>query len=104
MREGRSSGTATVLFSDLVGSTELLSQLGETAFDEVRRTHFAALRQAIERTGGDEVKTLGDGVLATFSSAAEGVAFAVAMQQPVERQVQEGAFPSPSASASPWAM
>ena len=40
MRQGRSSATATVLFSDLVESTELLSQLGEATFDTVRRAHF----------------------------------------------------------------
>jgi class 3 adenylate cyclase len=63
----------TVLFTDLVGSTELLSRLGETAFDELRRAHFSALRKAIDRHGGEEIKTLGDGILAVFSSAAEAV-------------------------------
>src|SRR5919204_6461672 len=86
MRQGRSSETATVLFSDLVESTRLLSQLGEAAFDQVRRAHFEALRQAIECTGGKQVKTLGDGVLAVFGSAADAVACAVAMQQAVQRQ------------------
>ncbi|HKN90605.1 MAG TPA: AAA family ATPase, partial [Acidimicrobiia bacterium] len=50
------------------------------------RTHFAALRRAIQRTRGEEVKTLGDGVLAIFGSAADAVACAVAMQQAVQRQ------------------
>jgi class 3 adenylate cyclase len=40
---------ACILFTDLVGSTELLSGLGEAAFDKLRRAHFAALRSAIER-------------------------------------------------------
>ncbi|MGH2688605.1 MAG: adenylate/guanylate cyclase domain-containing protein, partial [Actinomycetota bacterium] len=61
MREGRPSGTATVLFTDLVGSTDLLSRLGEAAYDEVRRAHFATLRDALMRHNGEEVKTLGDG-------------------------------------------
>jgi class 3 adenylate cyclase/tetratricopeptide (TPR) repeat protein len=80
------SGTVTVLFTDLVGSTELMTRLGETAFDDVRRTHFTAMRRTIQRTGGEEVKTLGDGVLAVFASAADAVACAVAMQQAVKRQ------------------
>jgi class 3 adenylate cyclase/tetratricopeptide (TPR) repeat protein len=93
MRQGRSSATATVLFSDLVGSTGLLSQLGEAAFDRVRRAHFEALRHAIERTGGQQVKTLGDGVLATFGSAADAVACAVAMQQAVDGQARRAGVP-----------
>jgi len=75
---------AAVLFTDLVGSTELLSRLGEAAFDGLRRAHFAALREAIGRSGGAEVKTTGDGLLATFSSAADAVVCAVAMQQAVD--------------------
>jgi predicted ATPase/class 3 adenylate cyclase len=93
MRQGRSRATATVLFSDLVESTRLLSQLGEAAFDQVRRAHFEALRQAIERTGGTQVKTLGDGVLAIFASAADAVACAVAMQQAVDGQARRAGVP-----------
>jgi adenylate cyclase len=96
MRQGRASGTATVLFSDLEGSTELLSQLGEAAFDTVRRAHFEALRRAIERTGGEEVTTLGDGVPATFGSAADAVACAVPMQQAVDGQVRRQTRPDPT--------
>ena len=80
------TGTATVLFTDLVGSTELMTALGQSAFDDVRRTHFAALRKAIQRTGGEEVKTMGDGILAVFGSAADAAECAVAMQQAVQRQ------------------
>jgi len=82
-----------VLFSDLEGSTELLSQLGEAAFDKVRRAHFEALRRAIERTGGEEVTTLGDGVPATFGSAADAVACAVSMQQAVDGRVRRQTRP-----------
>jgi class 3 adenylate cyclase len=96
MRQGRASGTATVLFSDLEGSTELLSQLGEAAFDKVRRAHFEALRRAIERTGGEEVTTIGDGVPATFGSAADAVACAVSMQQAVDGQVRRQTRPDPT--------
>ncbi len=93
VREGTSSGTATVLFTDLVGSTDLLTQLGEDAFDEFRRSHFAALRTALARHGGEEIKTLGDGVLAVFGSATAAVNCAVAMQQAVHRQGSAGSGP-----------
>jgi len=83
MRTGGASGTVTVLFTDLVGSTELLARLGDSAFDDVRRHHFSTLREAVKRHGGDVVKTLGDGVLAVFSSAADAVRCAVAVQQTV---------------------
>lgn len=46
------SVTATVLFTDLVGSTELLFRLGEHAFDGFRRAHFAALEDATATAGG----------------------------------------------------
>jgi class 3 adenylate cyclase len=75
------SGTVTVLFTDVVGSTELMTGLGETAFDRLRRDHFARLRAAIAATGGTEVKNTGDGLMATFASAVGAVRAAVAMQQ-----------------------
>jgi class 3 adenylate cyclase/tetratricopeptide (TPR) repeat protein len=73
--------TVSVLFTDLVGSTELLSRVGEAAADELRREHFAALRGAIEVTGGREVKNLGDGLMVAFDGAGAALACAVGMQQ-----------------------
>jgi len=93
MNGAPSSGTITVLFTDVVGSTDLLSRLGEGPFNELRRAHFAALREELAAAGGTEVKTLGDGLLATFSSAAGAVASAVAMQQAVERQSRTAGIP-----------
>src|SRR5213080_1907975 len=77
-----------VLFTDVVGSTELMTRLGATAFDELRRAHFAALAHAIERVGGEEIKNTGDGVMATFSSVVDAIGCAVAMQQATERQAR----------------
>lgn len=94
MREGRSSGTVTVLFTDLVGSAGLMARLGDTAFDQLRRAHFAALRQAIERSGGQEVKNTGDGLLAIFGSVGDAVGCAVAIQQATARPIRSrGAVP-----------
>ena len=85
---GPRSGLVAVLFTDLVGSTELMSQLGDRAFDELRRRHFAALSRAVMAHGGEEVKNTGDGLMAVFPSAAEAVEAAVAMQQATARQAK----------------
>jgi len=73
-----------VLCTDLVGSTALLGRLGEEEFDTFRRRHFALLRAALARHDGSEIKTLGDGILAVFTSAADAVSCAVALQQAVD--------------------
>jgi class 3 adenylate cyclase/tetratricopeptide (TPR) repeat protein/KaiC/GvpD/RAD55 family RecA-like ATPase len=82
----RQIGTRSVLFTDLVGSTELRVQLGEEAADDLRRTHDQLLAEAVHTHGGSVVKGLGDGIMATFESAAEAVAGAIAIQQAVEVQ------------------
>lgn len=73
--------TVSVVFTDLVGSTELASQLGHDAYEVLRGAHFDALRSAVTTHNGTEVKTTGDGLMLCFTSAAEAVACAVAMQQ-----------------------
>ncbi len=75
----------TVLFTDLVGSTELASSLSLEAGDEVRNKHFSALRQAVATSGGTEVKNLGDGLMVAFPAASAALTCAVAMQQAVHR-------------------
>ncbi len=82
--------TVTVLFTDLVGSTELSSRLGPQATDELRQTHFGLLRLAIQSAGGTEVKNLGDGVMVTFTSMSRALACAVGMQQAIERHNRRG--------------
>ncbi|MGH9035771.1 MAG: AAA family ATPase, partial [Acidimicrobiia bacterium] len=93
MRSGRTSGTTTVLFTDLVGSTDLMSQLGDTVFDELRDEHFARLREALTACGGEEVKNTGDGLLVTFASTVDALAAAVAAQQATERQCRSAPAP-----------
>ena len=78
-----STGTATIVFTDLVGSTVLRSGLGERAADELRREHDAALSDAVVAHAGRVVKGAGDGILAAFESASDAVASAVVMQQAV---------------------
>lgn len=64
---------ATVLFTDLVDSTELAADLGDRAWAALLHRHHSAARTAISEHGGEEIKTLGDGVLATFTGPAQAV-------------------------------
>ena len=79
------SATVTILFTDLVASTELAARLGDDAADDVRRGYFAALRSALAATAGEEVKTLGDGIMAAFSSTVDAIEAAVRIEQAVDR-------------------
>jgi class 3 adenylate cyclase/tetratricopeptide (TPR) repeat protein len=74
-----------VLFTDLVGSTELASRLDPRAADNLRQTHFGLLRRPITSAGGTEVKNLGDGLMVAFTSLSRALACAVGMQQAIER-------------------
>lgn len=65
-----SSATVTVLFCDVVGSTERLVRLGDIAADEHRRELFAGLTEAVRRNGGEVVKHLGDGLMVVFPRSA----------------------------------
>src|SRR5437879_3035898 len=78
------SRTATVLVTDLVGSTELRVRVGEEAADEFRRVHDRLLADAVDRGGGTVIKGLGDGILASFLSAADALSAAVGIQQAVD--------------------
>ena len=53
----------TILFTDLVGSTELTDRLGDEAAEQIRRMHFSLLREGVATHGGEEVKNLGDGLM-----------------------------------------
>lgn len=78
----------SVLFTDLVGSTELADRLGDVAAEQLRRTHFAVLREAVAARGGEEVKNLGDGLMVVFASAVDAVDAAIAIQRAVARDEQ----------------
>ncbi len=64
---------ATVLFTDIVGSTERAAELGDRAWLELREAHHAAVRLLLEHFRGNEVETAGDGFLATFDGPARAV-------------------------------
>jgi class 3 adenylate cyclase len=72
---GDARGTAVILFTDIVDSTALTERLGDARFREASRALDAGLRSAIREAGGAAIdgKLLGDGVLATFPSAAQAI-------------------------------
>ncbi len=72
---------ATILFTDIVGSTAKLAQVGDTRWRAMLLEHNAAMRTELERHRGRELKTTGDGFLAAFDSALRAVRCAQAMVQ-----------------------
>jgi class 3 adenylate cyclase len=71
---------ATLLFTDLVDSTAAVARLGDLRWRELLSSHFAAARSALDRFGGREVKTTGDGLLATFDGPARALRAATAIR------------------------
>jgi class 3 adenylate cyclase len=71
---------ATVLFTDLVGSTARVAAEGDERWRRTLREHNRVVRQELERFRGREVKTVGDGFLATFDGPARAVRAAAAIR------------------------
>jgi class 3 adenylate cyclase len=71
---------ATVLFTDIVDSTRKLTELGDRRWRELLTEHDALVRRELERFRGREVKTIGDGFLATFDGPTRAVACADAIR------------------------
>ena len=72
---------ATLLFTDLVDSTTMAAELGDSRWRELLSGLFVASRGELERFGGREVDTTGDGMLATFDGPARALHCAVALQR-----------------------
>ena len=70
-----------VLFTDLVGHTEMMSRLGDEAGRAVLRQHEDITRDVLKQHGGTEVKTMGDGFMASFGSVTRAVECAIALQR-----------------------
>ena len=79
------SGTVTLLYTDLVSSTQHLQQAGDEAGDDLFRVHHKLMSDAVVAAGGEELKWLGDGLLAAFDSAVDAVRCAVSIQQTAGR-------------------
>ena len=72
---------ATVLFTDIVGSTEQAARLGDRAWTRLLEEHRTLVRAELARHGGREVKTLGDGFLTVFDGPARAIRCALAIAQ-----------------------
>jgi class 3 adenylate cyclase len=86
-------GTWTIVFTDLVGSTEQRTRLGDEIGDALRREHDDIVRIAAGAHDGEIVKGTGDGTLVAFSGAAEALAATIAIQQGIERRNRGAAEP-----------
>lgn len=84
---------ATVLFTDLVGSTQQAAELGDRRWRDLVEQHHAAVRKELTRFDGREVDTAGDGFFATFDGPARGIRCAQAIVtavRPLDLEVRAG--------------
>jgi class 3 adenylate cyclase len=87
--DARDPGIRTVLFTDIVGSTTLTQSLGDEMAMEFLRVHDTIVRNAVAAAHGREVKHTGDGIMASFVSAAAAVRCAAQIQRELARREQE---------------
>jgi YVTN family beta-propeller protein len=81
MSEQRTSGTATVMFTDVESSTDITTRLGDDAAASLMATHNTIVLDQVEAFGGHDVRSTGDGFLVVFDSARAAVSCAVAIQR-----------------------
>jgi len=74
---------ATILFTDIVGSTEMAERLGDTAWRELIERHHAIVRRELARFRGRELDTAGDGFFASFDGPARAVQAAASLREPL---------------------
>jgi class 3 adenylate cyclase len=83
------SSLATILFTDMASSSSLRQKLGDEQAQELVRVHNAIVRDALEASGGNEVKHTGDGIMASFTSASSALECSVAIQQGIAKHAEE---------------
>lgn len=88
--DARDPGIRTVLFTDIVGSTSLTQRYGDVGAMEFLRVHDTTVRNAVLTSNGREVKHTGDGIMASFVSAAAAVRCASQIQRELTVREQEG--------------
>ena len=76
----------TVLFTDIENHTTMMQRLGDTEMRQVLRAHERATRAALQRFSGTEVKTMGDGFLASFRSVQRALDCAIALQREISAE------------------
>ncbi len=75
------SGVRTVLFTDIVGHTEMMRRLGDAKGRDALREHERITRELLKEFAGSEVKTMGDGFMASFGSVTKAMDCAIALQR-----------------------
>jgi pimeloyl-ACP methyl ester carboxylesterase len=75
------SGVTTVIFTDIVGHTEMMQRLGDARGRDVLREHERITRETLKSHAGAEVKTMGDGFMASFGSVTSAIECAIALQR-----------------------
>jgi class 3 adenylate cyclase len=81
---GGHSYVTSILITDIVDSTATAARLGRAEWDRILSAHFDQARRALDRHRGVEIKTMGDGLLATFDGAARAVRAALEMHTGAE--------------------
>jgi hypothetical protein len=77
---------AALLFTDLVDSTSMVARIGDVAWHELLSEHYRSAREELERAGGKEINTTGDGLFATFNAPARALRCAASIRDAAERQ------------------
>ena len=75
------SSLRVILFTDIVGSTQMTQELGDAAAMNVLHVHDTIVRDALKKHGGREVKHTGDGIMASFASVAGSINTAITTQR-----------------------
>ncbi len=86
--DARDPGIRTVLFTDVVNSTTLTQSLGDEAALAILGMHDIIVRDALSASGGREVKHTGDGIMASFLSAAGAVRCAIQIQRELDKHAK----------------
>jgi class 3 adenylate cyclase len=87
------SGFRAILFTDLVGHTAMMHRLGDEKGRAVLREHEVVTRDVLKLHGGSEVKTMGDGFMASFPSVTRGVECAIALQRAFDERNRSASEP-----------
>lgn len=88
------SGLRAILFTDMEGSTSLTQQLGDEKAMEILRAHNSVVRQALQSSGGREVKHTGDGIMACFHSVVSAARCSVEIQERLEGESPDLPYPT----------
>ncbi|MDP9236550.1 MAG: adenylate/guanylate cyclase domain-containing protein [Chloroflexota bacterium] len=89
----RASAFRTIVFTDIVGHTEMMQRLGDARGRDVLRDHERITREALKQHGGDEAKTDGDSFMAMFTSPSDAVECAIALQRAFAQHAEAGGEP-----------